>query len=75
MATDVSMKRLWEKESITARINTSFTVKSKVKIPAIPAYKFKKLPRTSGIAASPGKPSKRMNGVIKSIIHGKTGVY
>ena len=60
---------------MVANINTSFTVNSNDKIPAIPAYRFKALPKTRGIAASPRKPIKPINGSINCIIHGKTGVY
>src|SRR5699024_6545361 len=55
-ATVDSINKLWEKESITARINTSFTEKSNEIIAAIPAYRFKAFPRTKGTAASPDKP-------------------
>src|SRR5699024_6496317 len=73
-ATVDSMNKLCEKESITAKINTSFTEKSKEIIAAMPAYKFKLFPKTKGTAASPGKPNKPMIGLNNSIIHGKIGV-
>ena len=73
-ATADSINRLCEKESIIAIMNTSFTLKSKETIAAIPAYKFKVLPRTSGTAASPDRPIKPMIGSNCSIIQGNTGV-
>src|SRR5699024_9606941 len=74
-ATVDSINKLCEKDNIIANINTSFTVKSNDTIAPIPAYKLSAFPKTSGIAASPGKPITFINGVKKSIIHGKTGVY
>ena len=62
-------------ESITAMINTSLIVKSSDKIAPMPAYKFKTLPKTSGTAASPGRPSSFITGAMISIIFCKTGVY
>src|SRR5699024_11423800 len=59
----------------SAIIKTSFTVKSNDIMAAIPAYKFKAFPSTKGIAVSPDKPINFINGLILSMIHGKTGVY
>src|SRR5690625_2888875 len=69
-----SINKLWEKESITARINTSFTEKSNEIIAAIPAYRFKAFPRTKGTAASPDKPNNPITGLNNLMIHGKIGV-
>src|SRR5690625_1023671 len=74
-ATADSINKLCEKDNIIAKINTSFTVKSNDTIAPIPAYKSSAFPKTSGIAASPGKPITFIKGVKRSIIHGKTGVY
>src|SRR5699024_1665771 len=73
-ATDDSINKLCEKDSIIAKINTSFTVNSNETIAPIPAYKLSAFPRTRGIAASPGRPINFMTGVKTSIIQGKTGV-
>src|SRR5699024_3655550 len=74
-ATDDSINKLCEKESIIAIIKTSFTVNSKDTIATIAAYKFKKFPKTNCIAASPGKPIKCIIGASKSMNQGKIGVY
>ncbi len=73
-ATPVSMNKLCEKDNMTAMMNTSFTVNSNDKIPAIPAYKLSALPSTNGIAASPLSPNIPINGAISLIIQGNTGV-
>lgn len=59
---------------LTAKMKTSFTVKSKERIAPIPAYKFNVFPKTRGIAASPGKPITCINGSINEMSQGKTGV-
>src|SRR5699024_12050101 len=74
-ATVDSMNKLCEKDIITANIKTSFTVNSNDTIAAIPAYKFKAFPNTSGTAASPDSPRRPISGLILSITQGSTGVY
>src|SRR5690625_1650921 len=74
-ATADSTNKLWENDIIIAIINTSLTVKSKLTIAPIPAYKFKTFASTNGTAASPDKPINPINGSIQLMISGKTGVY
>src|SRR5699024_273825 len=70
-----SINKLCENESIIAIIKTSFTVNSKDTIAPMASYRFKALPNTRGIAASPGKPIKPISGATKSINQGKICVY
>src|SRR5699024_4689327 len=74
-ATVDSINKLCEKDNIIAKINPSFTVKSNDTIAPIPAYRLIALPKTNGIAASPGNPITFINGVKKSIIHDIPDVY
>jgi len=53
----------WEKANITANIVICFTLKVNEAIAPKAAYKFKVLPRTKTIAASPGNPNRNINGL------------
>src|SRR5699024_132305 len=74
-ATDDSINKLCEKDSIIAIIKTSLIVKSNETIAPIPAYRLSAFPKTRGIAASPGRPINPISGDTNSINQSKTGVY
>lgn len=68
----VSTINEWENANMTARMVICLKVSVKDAIAPSAAYRFNELPRTSTIAASPGKPNKNMSGLnnteMKSII-------
>jgi len=57
LATADSTNRLWEKDSITAKIVACLTVKDKLAMAPMAAMRFIQLPKTSTMEASPGKPN------------------
>src|SRR5699024_5619445 len=70
-ATVDSMNKLWEKDSITAIVNTSLTVKSNETIAPIAAYKLRAFPNTKGTAASPERHKTPTTWINSMIINGK----
>ena len=63
-----------EKANITASMVICFTVKVKDAIAPNAAYKFKVLPNTKTMAASPGNPNINISGLNSMDIHPMIGV-
>lgn len=71
----VSTRRLWQNESIIARMDISFIESVREAMAPTAAYKFTALPITKTIAASPGKPNKFIIGAKRFEIQLIIGVY
>jgi hypothetical protein len=73
-ANTVSTRRLWQNESIMAKIVISLMDRAREAIAPMAAYKFTTLPMTNTIAASPGRPNKPIRGANRIEIQSIIGV-